>query len=121
AAEAEERAAQEAPAHVPEKKPRAPRQVVVEEPADGPAASEVPALPMAAAPAAPPTPAAPASAPPAAAAAPPPVAPAHRPLSPQGPIDRRPTGPTGPRARAPQGPRPNYAGQAPAANFRPGG
>src|SRR5256885_15946122 len=41
AAEAEERAAQEAPAHVPEKKPRAPRQVV-EEPADVPAASEVP-------------------------------------------------------------------------------
>ena len=42
----------------------------------------------------------------------------HRPAS---PVDRRPTGATGPRARtgAP-GARPNYAGQQPAPNFRPG-
>src|SRR2546430_6374313 len=69
AAEAEERAAQEAPSPTPEKKPRAPRRVE-EEPAPVPTASEVPAgLPMAAAPAAP-TPVAPAAAPPAAAATP---------------------------------------------------
>src|SRR6266545_3168433 len=85
AAEAEERAAKEAPAPVAEK-PRAP---------------EAPqAQPMAAAPAEQPsTPVAPPAPPP---AMPPPHA-----------GQLRPTGPTGPRARTPQGPRPNYAGQQP--------
>ncbi len=101
AAEAEERAALEAPEQ--------PAQPPVEKPKRAPAAAHAPAAaeapqPMAAAPAAAPQPAA---------AAPPPAAPAapHRPTAAH--PERRPTGPTGPRARAPQGPRPNYAGQTP--------
>jgi translation initiation factor IF-2 len=87
AAEAEERAAKEAPAPVVEK-PRAP---------------EAPAVqPMAAAPA---------EQPPASAPTPAPPSPAMQPSAPASSL--RPTGPTGPRARAPQGPRPNYAGQQP--------
>jgi translation initiation factor IF-2 len=95
AAEAEERAAKEAPPAPPvQEKPRvAAKQVHADVPAAPPAPEkEVP-------------PAAPAP-------------PAHVP-----PVDsRRPTGPTGPRARSPQGPRPNYAGQgAPPPPPRPAG
>jgi translation initiation factor IF-2 len=95
AAEAEERAAKEAPA---------PEAVAAK-----PAAE----TPSDAAPAAPPAAAATPAAPHAAPAAPRP----HAPAASQNDM-RRPTGPTGPRARAAQGPRPNYAGQAPA--VRPG-
>jgi len=101
AAEAEERAAKEAPPAA--EKPRA----VAEKPraaAHAEAPAEASQEPMAAAPAA---------HPPAAAATPHhPAAPAHEPR-PQSPDMRRQIGPTGPRARAPQGPRPNYAGQTP--------
>jgi translation initiation factor IF-2 len=101
AAEAEERAAKEAPPVA--EKPRAvaekPRAAApVEAPAE--AAHE----PMAAA-------QSPAAATPSATAHPP-ASPAHEPR-PQQPDMRRQIGPTGPRARAPQGPRPNYAGQTP--------
>jgi translation initiation factor IF-2 len=91
AAEAEERAAKEAPAPVE-------RQKVAEAPA-----------PMAAAPAAAPddTSAGDDTEAPAAAASSAPQPGSH------GVNDRPRTGPTGPRARGPQGPRPNYAGQAP--------
>jgi translation initiation factor IF-2 len=83
AAEAEERAAKEAPP-------------VVEKPK---VAAEAPQAPP------PPAPVAP-------------EAPAHRPAP---PAPSRPTGPTGPRARTtPPTSRPNYAGQQPAPNFRPG-
>jgi translation initiation factor IF-2 len=110
AAEAEERAALEAPPPPVVEKPRP----VEAPPAAAATSSEAPAaaLPMAAAPASP-APAAPAAAPPRAAAP-------HAPAPAQGDL-RRPSGPTGPRARAPQGPRPNYAGQAPASNYRPAG
>ena len=99
AAEAEERAAKEAPPAT-EQQPRvaaeAPAQaapVAEEQPAAAPAAPEAPA------PAAPP------------AAAQQPTAPVSS--------DRRPTGPTGPRARTPQSPRPNYAGQQTVPTGRP--
>jgi len=96
AAEAEERAAKEAPAPpaVSTGKPK------VEAPA---AEAETPAAAAAAPPSTTHAPAAP----------PAPPQRQHAPALPQGDV-RRPTGPTGPRARAPQGPRPNYAGQAPA-------
>ena len=115
AAEAEEREAQEAPPR------KSAKTRVTEAPAPAPAVTEAEPAPVPAA-AAPPAPPAPAVTAPAVAAAPPPPA-AHppRPAAPQPFNDRRPTGPTGPRARAPQGPRPNYAGQAPAANFRASG
>ncbi|HEX7153432.1 MAG TPA: translation initiation factor IF-2 [Thermoanaerobaculia bacterium] len=102
AAEAEERAAKEAPSPRVTDAP-----VYTEEPAAAaaPAAAasgtEAPAAPAAPAPA----PSHPAPAAPPAAARP------SAPQQPHNPNDRRPTGPTGPRARAPQGPRPNYAGQ----------
>src|SRR5436190_403855 len=93
AAEAEERAAKEAPPAPPvQEKPRvAAKEVHADVPAAHPAMEkEVPA------------------------AAPPHVPPAAD--------SRRPIGPTGPRARAPQGPRPNYAGQgAPPPPPRPAG
>jgi translation initiation factor IF-2 len=116
AAEAEERAAQEAPPAPPKRTKAAPAPPPVEAPeaaAPPPAPVEQPEpQPMAAAPAV---------APPAAAAPEPPPAPPaaprphHTTHAPQSPDLRRPTGPTGPRARAAQGPRPNYAGQAPVA------
>jgi translation initiation factor IF-2 len=88
AAEAEERAAKEAPAPVEKPHVEAPAAAattpVAAEPAQ-PAAPQVPITPQR----------------------------QHAPALPQGDV-RRPTGPTGPRARSPQGPRPNYAGQAPA-------
>jgi len=97
AAEAEERAAKEAPAT-----PERPK-VAAEAPA-GEASPEVPAA------AAPPQPEAPAK---------------HAPTTPHAPQhpphDRRPTGPTGPRARSPQGPRPNYAGTQTVPTGRPAG
>jgi translation initiation factor IF-2 len=100
AAEAEERAAKEAPPAV--EKPK----VAAEAPPPAPAPpAAVPAAPPATAPL--PMAAAPAATPAASVAS----------EAPMGDL-RRPTGPTGPRARAPQGPRPNYAGQAPA--VRPG-
>ncbi|HYC89596.1 MAG TPA: translation initiation factor IF-2 [Thermoanaerobaculia bacterium] len=112
AADAEERAAKEAPPSAPEKPARiaaeAPPAPVAEAPAE-----EAPA----AAAAAPPqveTPAAATPAPPA------PAAPAHH-TPHHAPADRRPTGPTGPRARSPQGPRPNYAGQQTVPTGRPTG
>jgi translation initiation factor IF-2 len=118
AAEAEERAAKEAPAPIAEKPPRVEKPKVHDTPAPVPAAAlrtdvgEVEAPPQAAAPVeAPPAPAPHAPAPHHAPARP---APAH----PSG-ADRRPTGPTGPRARAPQGPRPNYAGQQTMPTGRP--
>jgi translation initiation factor IF-2 len=101
AAEAEERAAKEAP---------------TERRADKPRTAEAPApQPMAAEPVETTTESAPADAPAAAPHAPRPAAPTHAP----GGIDRRPTGPTGPRARGPQGPRPNYAGQQTMPTGRP--
>jgi translation initiation factor IF-2 len=111
AAEAEERAAKEAPVV---EKPKAAKPKVHETPA--PAAAEAPAEPLPQAAAAPEAPAAPAP------VAPTPHHPA-RPAAPQQPhgVDRRPIGPTGPRARAPQGPRPNYAGQQTVPTGRPTG
>ncbi len=101
AAEAEERAAKEAP-QAPEKQPK----IAAEAPAAAPAAEEP-------------------TAPPAEVEAPAPVAPPaaaqpHAPAPPH-PDVRRPAGPTGPRARAPQGPRPNYAGQQTVPTGRPSG
>ncbi|HEX7833055.1 MAG TPA: translation initiation factor IF-2 [Thermoanaerobaculia bacterium] len=112
AAEAEERAAQEAPHPAPEK--TAKKAVRHEAPAETPAPE-----PMAAEPAEAPAPVHAPAAPAAAPSAPQPHAPAAQPVraphhAPAGDALRRPTGPTGPRARAPQGPRPNYAGQTPA-------
>jgi translation initiation factor IF-2 len=99
AAEAEERAAKEAPAPV-EEKPKI--------------AAKAPEAP---APTAPPAPAGQGAGAPQR-----PVAPPARP-APNAPIDNRPrTGPTGPRAHtAPPTSRPNYAGQQPAPNYRPAG
>jgi translation initiation factor IF-2 len=96
AAEAEERAAKEAPEPVIEEKPKVA--------ASAPPAPEAPAAEVPPpAPPAPPRPAAP------------------RPAAPP-PSGMRPTGPTGPRARtAPPTNRPNYAGQQPAPNYRPAG
>ena len=94
AAEAEERAAMEAPM-TPER-PKVAAEAPAETPAEEPAA------------AAPPEPEAPAAAPA-----------HHAPHHP--PADRRPAGPTGPRARAPQGPRPNYAGTQTVPTGRPAG
>jgi translation initiation factor IF-2 len=111
AAEAEERAAKEAPVV---EKPKVERPKKVHEPAPEPVVAEAAAESEA--------PAAGAEAP-----TPPPAAPHHphpaRPAAPAAPssIDRRPTGPTGPRARAPQGPRPNYAGQQTMPTGRPTG
>ena len=106
AAEAEERAAKEAP--TPEPRPAERPKVAAEAPATAPTGT--PTIPVAP-PAAPPT----ATPLPQAAA---PAAPQAPQSHPQSPNDlRRPTGPTGPRARAAQGPRPNYAGQTPA--YRP--
>ncbi len=99
AAEAEERAALEAPEQPTHAAPEKPRRTPSAAPAT-PAAEEAP-KPMAAAPS---QPAAPATHAAAATAAP------HRPAAHP---DRPRSGPTGPRARAPQGPRPNYAGQTP--------
>jgi len=119
AAEAEERAAKEAPAVV-EKRSKAPK-APAEAPAPVAPVSEEPSekpLPMAA------ESAAPQEAPAPAAPAPPPVHHAPRPAAPiaqPSAHDRRPTGPTGPRARAPQGPRPNYAGQQTVPTGRPVG
>ncbi len=96
AAEAEERAAREAPA----------------EPQHPKVAAEAPhtAAPVAQSGGAPDEETAPADA---ALPAHPPAAP-HRPGAPAAAADRRrPTGPTGPRARTAPGPRPNYAGQSP--------
>ncbi|HEX8170503.1 MAG TPA: translation initiation factor IF-2 [Thermoanaerobaculia bacterium] len=104
AAEAEERAAKEAP------RTAARAKVAPEAPAAPPAAADAPEAPAAAA-AAPPETEAPRPPRPAAPSAPPPSA--------QQPFDRRPTGATGPRARAPQGPRPNYAGQQTVPTGRP--
>jgi translation initiation factor IF-2 len=102
AAEAEERAAKEAPPVV--EKPKVAAEVPVTE-VEVPAAPVVPPVqhvPMAAAPA------------PTGAATHPHPAPHAAPHpSPAVSDPRRPVGPTGPRARAPQGPRPNYAGQTP--------
>jgi len=110
AAEAEERAAKEAPP-------------AVEKPHRAPAHEEAHApQPQAAEPAAASTEThAPAAAQPAAAPQQPHAHPhAHPHPHPQPPAAaNRQIGPTGPRARAPQGPRPNYAGQAPV--MRPGG
>jgi translation initiation factor IF-2 len=94
AAEAEERAAKEAP--VVEETPKI-------------AAADVTS-------GAPPTPAAPAGE----GAGAPPVPPQRVPAP---PLAARPTGATGPRARTgpPTGPRPNYAGQQPNPNYRPAG
>src|SRR6185436_1685170 len=102
AAEAEERAAKEAPPAPPvQEKPK----VAAEEPkAARPA--DAPAPPPAAETEVPPPPAAPER---------------HAPARPQAPDMRRPTGPTGPRARAPQSPRPNYAGQQAPPPPRPSG
>ncbi|MGZ5461812.1 MAG: translation initiation factor IF-2 [Thermoanaerobaculia bacterium] len=103
AAEAEERAAKEAP-QAPEKHPK----IAAEAPAAAAPVAEEP------------------TAPPAEVEAPAPVAPpaaAHPPHAPATPHPdvRRPAGPTGPRARAPQGPRPNYAGQQTVPTGRPTG
>jgi translation initiation factor IF-2 len=115
AAEAEERAAKEAP--VVTEKPKAAKvekPKVHDIPVPAPKVEEE-QQPQAAAPAE--TPAPPAHAP----------TPHHAPVRPPAPaphgggIDRRPTGPTGPRARAPQGPRPNYAGQQTVPTGRPTG
>jgi translation initiation factor IF-2 len=109
AAEAEERAAQEAPSTerpsrkkvAAEDRAHAPVEPIAAAPEPEAPTPKVAPAPAAAAPAHPPTPQhAPAH------------APAHQPHAPSGGALRRPTGPTGPRARAPQGPRPNYAGQA---------
>jgi translation initiation factor IF-2 len=120
AAEAEEREAKEAPPRKSAAKSR-----VTEAPVPvTPMTDSAPApLPVGAAPATASAPAASSSAAsaPAAAATLHPVPHAPRPVAPPQYGDRRAIGPTGPRARAPQGPRPNYAGQAPAANFRPAG
>ena len=91
AAEAEERAAKEAPPVVEKPRPAAAetRETVPEPMAASPATQHPPA---------------------AAPAPPPPAAAAHEHVQPDA---RRQIGPTGPRARAPQGPRPNYAGQTP--------
>ncbi|MBV9494464.1 MAG: translation initiation factor IF-2 [Acidobacteria bacterium] len=116
AAEAEERAAKEAPAPQPaQEKPRvaaAAPEHAPEPPA--PVEAEVQQPPAAAAAAPEQTPATP----PPAAPQPPPAQQQPMPPQQQPGFDRRPTGPTGPRARAPQGPRPNYANQPPA--VRPG-
>jgi translation initiation factor IF-2 len=114
AAEAEERAAKEAPVV---EKPKVEKTRVRETPP--PATMDEPGetLPHAAAPEAP---AAPAAAAPHAAPHHAPHATRPAPSAPSG-IDRRPTGPTGPRARAPQGPRPNYAGQQTMPTGRPSG
>ncbi|HWS71753.1 MAG TPA: translation initiation factor IF-2 N-terminal domain-containing protein, partial [Thermoanaerobaculia bacterium] len=101
AAEAEERAAREAPPVVEKPKIAAEAPAPVEAPATPAAPPASQQMPMAAAPATPP----------ASTHAP---QPHHAPQHPSAGDTRRPTGPTGPRARAPQGPRPNYAGQAPA-------
>jgi translation initiation factor IF-2 len=118
AAEAEERAAKEAPAPVEKprvEKPKVEKAHEPETPAPAPKATDVEVpVPAAAAPVETPAPA-PVAPPP---AAPRPPAPSH---APHAPVDRRPTGPTGPRARAPQGPRPNYAGQQPLPTGRPSG
>lgn len=109
AAEAEERAAKEAPV-VEKPKVEKPKKVQVPEPVPVEAEAAKPEAPAAAAeaPAPPPPPAVPHH----------PVRPAaHAPTG----VDRRPTGPTGPRARAPQGPRPNYAGQQTVPTGRPTG
>jgi translation initiation factor IF-2 len=115
AAEAEERAAKEAP--VAEKPRKAEKPKAHDVPAPVPAAAaEVEAPPQAAAPVEAPAP------PP-----PPAAAPHHAPARPAaappsgGSSDRPRTGPTGPRARAPQGPRPNYAGQQTMPTGRPTG
>ena len=109
AAEAEERAAKEAP--VVAEKPKAAKPKVEDVPAPIPAVAETAEQPQAAAPAEAPAPAAPA--PPA------PHAPRPAPAPPSGAT--RQIGPTGPRARAPQGPRPNYAGQQTVPTGRPAG
>jgi len=112
AAEAEERAAKEAPPVV-ERHPER-HKVAAEEVAPEPAVEEPQETPEAAA-------AAPRETPAPHAPATPHHPPAHHPPAHQ-PIDRsRPTGPTGPRARAPQTSRPNYAGQQTVPTGRPAG
>jgi translation initiation factor IF-2 len=105
AAEAEERAAKEAPVAV--EKPRPVVEHVEPPQAEEPAAAAAPSA----------EPAAPAPAAPAAAHTPHP----HPPAAPAAPDSRRPSGPTGPRARMPQAPRPNYAGQPTVPTGRPTG
>jgi translation initiation factor IF-2 len=111
AAEAEERAAKEAPP-APEK--QQPKIAAEGPPAPAPAVEEVPQA------AQPPEVEAPAPVAPPVAAQPP-----HAPAAPQ-PHHQphgggRQIGPTGPRARSPQGPRPNYAGQQTVPTGRPTG
>ncbi|HYC59505.1 MAG TPA: translation initiation factor IF-2 [Thermoanaerobaculia bacterium] len=111
AAEAEERAAKEAPVAEKPKaaKPKVEKAAATDTPAPLPVAAESrEAAPQAAAPEAP-APSAPTT--------PHPV----RPSAPPQHVDRRQIGPTGPRARAPQGPRPNYAGQQTVPTGRPSG
>ncbi|MBV9476690.1 MAG: translation initiation factor IF-2 [Acidobacteria bacterium] len=112
AAEAEERAAKEAPP-APEKHPKVAAEAAPAVETPEPEVSEAPREAPAAAAAAQPS-------------APAPAAPERPRVTPPRPItpppagaDRRPTGPTGPRARAPQGPRPNYAGQQTVPTGRP--
>jgi translation initiation factor IF-2 len=105
AAEAEERAAKEAPVAV--EKPRPVVEHVEPPQAEEPAAAAAPSA----------EPDAPAPAAPAAAHTPHP----HPPAAPAAPDSRRPSGPTGPRARMPQAPRPNYAGQPTVPTGRPTG
>ncbi|HEX2834489.1 MAG TPA: translation initiation factor IF-2 [Thermoanaerobaculia bacterium] len=113
AAEAEERAAAQAPATPEKAKKVAETPVTVPAPAEEPAAAAAAAVETPA-PAEAPAPAAAAAPAPSPQPAAPPAHVPHTPHAPQHPSARRPTGPTGPRARAPQGPRPNYAGQTPA-------
>ena len=102
AAEAEERAAKEAPP-APEKQPK----IAAEAPAAPVPVEEQPPAP------------AEVHHPPAPAAPPAAAHPHHRAPAPVDP--RRPAGPTGPRARSPQSPRPNYAGQQTVPTGRPSG
>ncbi|HEV7238820.1 MAG TPA: translation initiation factor IF-2 [Thermoanaerobaculia bacterium] len=96
AAEAEERAAKEAPP-VPEKQPK----IAAEAPTAATPVEEQPQTPAEVH------------------HTPAPAAHPHRAPAPVDP--RRPAGPTGPRARSPQSPRPNYAGQQTVPTGRPAG
>ena len=103
AAEAEERAAKEAPP-APEKQPK----VAAEAPAAPAPVEEAPE-------------ASPAEVEAPAPAAPPAAAQPHAPAPPPPAGGGRQIGPTGPRARSPQAPRPNYAGQQTVPTGRPTG
>jgi translation initiation factor IF-2 len=108
AAEAEERAAKEAPPAV-EKPKKAAAEAAPAPPVEAPPAESQPE-PQVVADAEPvePTPAVG-------------QPPAHAPAAYSPPSSRRPTGPTGPRARAATGPRPNYAGTQTVPTGRPTG